>query len=232
MPELGYKPVNQYLPPRPRGTTALGAAARLQTIVHRYGRRLAWLDPTVSCRIDQIVQSRAVSHRIHDVMRRGLWLVGLGSVPLRAPVGLAAARPGVRCGVDPPRAWRRQRRPPVLDVSSRASRAGVACVFAMAVASWLSREGRGLGGDLRSERRLRHRLGRVPDYDRPVGAERASELRRRGGYRDLHRLHLPLAEADFRHGATAGSLRTIWACSAMTGALAARPRSRRCSAMS
>ena len=46
MPEMGYKPVNRYLPPRPRRTEAADTRRRrtIAAIVHRYRRRLARLD--------------------------------------------------------------------------------------------------------------------------------------------------------------------------------------------
>ncbi len=51
MPELGYKPVNQYLPPRPRGTplAALGAAAQLRPLsTDTVGGLLGWIDRLLS----------------------------------------------------------------------------------------------------------------------------------------------------------------------------------------
>ncbi len=49
MPELGYRPTNQYLPPRPRRTAAghLGAPAALETAAPERGF-LAWLDRVLS----------------------------------------------------------------------------------------------------------------------------------------------------------------------------------------
>ena len=51
MPEMGYKPVNRYLPPRPRRTeaAALGAAAQLQPLsTDAAGGLLGWIDRLLS----------------------------------------------------------------------------------------------------------------------------------------------------------------------------------------
>jgi sulfite dehydrogenase (quinone) subunit SoeB len=51
MPEMGYKPVNKYLPPRPRRTDAalLGAAAQLQPLsTDTAGGLLGWIDRLLS----------------------------------------------------------------------------------------------------------------------------------------------------------------------------------------
>jgi len=50
MPEMGYKPVNKYLPPRPRKTDAadVGAPARLEPVVEPGAGFLRWIDAVLS----------------------------------------------------------------------------------------------------------------------------------------------------------------------------------------
>ena len=71
----------------------------------------------------------------------------------------------------------------------------MAGVLAMALVLAVAR-GRGFGGDLHSQRRVRRRLGRVCHHHRAVGGERPVEPGLRRGHGDLHRLHLPLAQTD------------------------------------
>ena len=141
----------------------------------------------------------------------------------------AAAGSGVRRRIDAARARRRQRRSPVLDVSSRPSRASVARVFAMAFVVAVAR-GRGFGGDLCSERRVRHRLGRVGTHDRALGGERSLELPLRCSHGNLHRLHLPLAETHSGVVQRLGRAELFVALGDDGRAMARRAR-RRCSAI-
>ncbi len=71
----------------------------------------------------------------------------------------------------------------------------MASVLAMAFVLAVAR-GRGLAGNVYSQRRVWHRLGRVCDDHRAVGAEWSLERDLRRGHGDLHRLHLSFAQTD------------------------------------
>ena len=134
MPEMGYAPVNKYLPPRPRQTTAgcTGAPSALEAYEANRRQETPSCGGSIDCyRASRILHaSRVVSHLLHGRIGRGLWPDD--SAGRRRSARLAAAGSVVRRRRIRPVAGRHHLRPAVLDASSRTSRAGLAGGLAVA----------------------------------------------------------------------------------------------------
>src|SRR5262245_61191711 len=196
MPEMGYAPVNKYLPPRPRQTTAgcTGAPAVLQPADDSSAGNavLRWIDRLLS-RQSILYASGIVRHLLHRGVGRGLWPAAAAGRRRRAR--LAAAGSLVRRRRARPVAGGHHGRPPVLHVSPRPSRAGLAGCFAVALLLAVAR-GAGQPDHLCSGPRLRARLGAARPQQRRLGAVRADCRRLGRHHRLLHRHDLCVAEAD------------------------------------
>ena len=162
MPELGYKPVNKYLPPRPgrmapsRPPPSAGPAGEL---LSRRRPAVALGRPAaVSLTRDreQKMHPALLDHLFHDRFGRRFRAFVIARVGRAARA--AARERALRLCRARDRGRARGRRPRLLGFSSRPARAGVARFLAVAVIVAVSRGGI-LGPDIPAGGHFRHRLG-------------------------------------------------------------------------
>ena len=195
MPEMGYRPTNKYLPPRPRRPRRGYAGAPARSSRRARGRRLPRAGSTAAARADRAPASGALDHPVHHRSPARamalLFLLGArrGVRPARRPTAASAsAALGARAGAA-------HRGPPVLDPASRPAGAGVAGLHPMALVLAVAR-GRGRrSSTYLPALALRARLARSPNRGGGRVAGAASP-RSRGRDRLLHGYDLRLAPAD------------------------------------